>query len=52
MRRRMYWAALAQPTAGFDRYGYVGLVIGYFLYYYLYAGNWGLLFFRGLDPPE
>ncbi len=41
---RMYWAALAQPTAGFDRYGYVGLVIGYFLYYYLYAGNWAYYF--------
>jgi hypothetical protein len=37
---RMYWARLERRTFSFERYGYVGLVVGYFLYYYLYAGNW------------
>ncbi|MCT0200279.1 cyclic nucleotide-binding domain-containing protein [Synechococcus sp. CS-1325] len=41
---RMYWAGIDKPAAGFDRYGYVGLVIGYFGYYYLYAGNWDYYF--------
>ena len=41
---RMYWAGIDKPAAGFDRYGYVGLVIGYFVYYYLYAGNWNYYF--------
>ena len=29
-----------KPEVSWLRYGYVGLVIGYFGYYYLYAGNW------------
>ncbi|WP_199294583.1 hypothetical protein [Anabaena sp. FACHB-1237] len=39
-----YWADLKKPEASFLRYGYVGLVIGYFIYYYLYAGNWEYYF--------
>jgi len=41
---RMYWARLQTPSFAFERYGYVGLVVGYFLYYYLYAGNWEYYF--------
>ncbi len=44
---RMYWAKIPTPGFAFDRYGYVGLVVGYFLYYYLYAGNWEY-YFSGL----
>ena len=41
---RTYWDSLDKPEASFIRYGYVGLVIGYFGYYYLYAGNWDYYF--------
>ena len=41
---RTYWARLPTPAFAFERYGYVGLVVGYFLYYYLYAGNWDYYF--------
>ncbi len=41
---RVYWDALSKPEESWLRYGYVGLVIGYFVYYYLYAGSWGYYF--------
>lgn len=41
---RTYWNSLNKPETPFLRYGYVGLVIGYFVYYYLYAGNWDYYF--------
>jgi CRP-like cAMP-binding protein len=37
---RSYWDGLNKPEAAFLRYCYVGLVVGYFGYYYLYAGSW------------
>jgi CRP-like cAMP-binding protein len=37
---RSYWDGLSQPKTSFIRYGYIGLIVGYFSYYYLYAGNW------------
>jgi CRP-like cAMP-binding protein len=37
---RSYWDGLNKPEATFLRYSYIGLVIGYFSYYYLYAGSW------------
>jgi hypothetical protein len=37
---RTYWKGLEQPQQQLLYYGYVGLVVGYFCYYYLYAGNW------------
>jgi CRP-like cAMP-binding protein len=37
---RAYWDGLNKPEVSLLRYGYVGLVIGYFVYYYLYAGSW------------
>lgn len=41
---RTYWDSFKQPATDFLRYGYVGLVVGYFVYYYLYAGNWDYYF--------
>lgn len=41
---RTYWDSLKKPETPFLRYGYVGLVMGYFGYYYLYAGNWNYYF--------
>jgi len=41
---RTYWDGLNKSKASFLRYGYVGLVIGYFVYYYLYAGDWEYYF--------
>ncbi len=37
---RSYWDSLNKPKTAFMRYGYIGLVVGYFCYYYLYAGSW------------
>jgi CRP-like cAMP-binding protein len=41
---RAYWDELNQSQTTWLRYGYIGLVVGYFLYYYLYAGNWSYYF--------
>jgi Cyclic nucleotide-binding domain/4Fe-4S binding domain len=37
---RSYWDGLNKPETAFLRYSYIGLVVGYFSYYYLYAGSW------------
>jgi hypothetical protein len=37
---RTYWNGVNEHDRKLLYYGYVGLVIGYFVYYYLYAGNW------------
>ena len=37
---RSYWDGLNKPETAFLRYGYIGLVVGYFSYCYLYAGSW------------
>ena len=39
-----YWAQLHKPGRRLVQYGYLGLVIGYFCYYWLYAGNFGYYF--------
>ncbi len=36
---KAYWNDLKKPGRRFVQYGYLGLVIGYFVYYWLYAGN-------------
>jgi len=41
---RVYWDELSKPKESFIRYGYFGLVVGYFVYYYLYAENWEYYF--------
>ncbi|MBF2002819.1 MAG: hypothetical protein IGS38_19105 [Synechococcales cyanobacterium M58_A2018_015] len=40
---RAYWEDLRQPERKLLYYGYVGLVIGFYLYFWLYSGNWSLL---------
>ena len=41
---RTYWEYLTKPGRRLVQYGYLGLVIGYFIYYYLYAGNFDYYF--------
>ena len=41
---RSYWDGITQPKQKFLYYCYIGLVVGYFGYYYLYAGNWDYYF--------
>jgi len=36
---KTYWEQLTKPGRKLLQYGYLGLVIGYFVYYWLYAGN-------------
>jgi 4Fe-4S binding domain len=44
---RAYWDNITQPNQRFLYYGYCGLVVGFFCYHYLYAGNWSY-FFSGI----
>ncbi|MDX2270390.1 MAG: cyclic nucleotide-binding domain-containing protein [Cyanobacteriota bacterium] len=41
---RTYWEGIQQPAQAWLYYAYIGLVMGYFFYYYLYAGNWHYYF--------
>lgn len=41
---RTYWDSINEPKTRLLYYGYIGVVIGYFLYYYLYAGDWSYYF--------
>lgn len=41
---RAYWDGISKPEQKVLYYGYIGLVVGYFCYYYLYAGNWDYYF--------
>ncbi len=41
---RTYWANLDRPEQLLLFYGYFGLMLGFFLYYYLHAGNWDYYF--------
>lgn len=36
---RCYWEVLNKPGRRFIQYGYVGLVVGFYLYYFLYSGS-------------
>ncbi|NEQ85204.1 MAG: 4Fe-4S binding protein [Moorea sp. SIO2I5] len=36
---KAYWQQLTKPGRKLVQYGYLGMVIGYFVYYWLYAGN-------------
>ncbi|MEA5536027.1 4Fe-4S binding protein [Crocosphaera sp. XPORK-15E] len=40
---RSYWDAIKKPDYKFLYYSYAGLVVGFFLYYYLYSGSWAYL---------
>ena len=37
---RTYWGEITKPGARLIRYGYLGIVIGFFGYLYLYTGHW------------
>ena len=41
---KAYWEQLTKPGRKLVQYGYLGLVSGYFIYYYLYAGNFDYYF--------
>ncbi|MGK7912282.1 MAG: cyclic nucleotide-binding domain-containing protein [Synechococcus sp.] len=51
---RTYWDGLQDPQELRIRFGYLGLLTGYFVYYYLYAGSWDY-YFSGIwnrDPNQ
>jgi hypothetical protein len=39
-----YWDNLEKPARRFVQYGYVGILIAFFGYFYLFAGNWDYYF--------
>ena len=39
-----YWTDMQKPGRKFAQYGYLGLVVSYFVYYRLYAGNFDYYF--------
>lgn len=39
-----YWENLEKPARQFVQYGYVGILIAFFVYFYLFAGNWDYYF--------
>ena len=41
---RSYWDGIKDADNRFIYYAYFGLVVGYFIYYYLYSGNWSYYF--------
>lgn len=38
-----YWEGIKQPDRKLIYYSYAGLVIGFYLYFWLYSGNWSFL---------
>ncbi|MBD2157624.1 MULTISPECIES: cyclic nucleotide-binding domain-containing protein [unclassified Leptolyngbya] len=41
---RNYWETFTKPGRRFVQYGYVGLLLGFFVYYFLYSGSFDYLF--------
>jgi hypothetical protein len=41
---KTYWDELSKPGRRLVQYGYLGMVIAFYLYYFLYAGNWDYYF--------
>jgi hypothetical protein len=41
---KTYWAELKKPGRRLVQYGYLGMVIAFYLYYFLYSGNWDYYF--------
>jgi hypothetical protein len=37
---RVYWENINQPERQLLYYGYLGLALGFYLYFYLYSGSW------------
>ncbi len=48
---KTYWAEFNKPGRRLVQYGYLGMVIAFYLYYFLYAGNWDY-YFTGLWTHE
>lgn len=48
---KTYWTELNKPGRRLVQYGYIGMVIAFYLYYFLYAGNWDY-YFTGLWTHE
>ncbi len=38
-----YWTKINQPDRNLIYYSYLGLVMGFYLYFWLYSGNWDFL---------
>ncbi|WP_017326020.1 EF-hand domain-containing protein [Synechococcus sp. PCC 7336] len=41
---RLYWESVTEPKQQWLYYGYTGVAVGYFIYYYLYSGSWEYYF--------
>jgi hypothetical protein len=41
---KTYWHELKKPGRRLIQYGYLGMVIAFYLYYFLYSGNWDYYF--------
>ncbi len=41
---KAYWEQLSKPGRKLAQYGYLGLIFGYFIYYFLYSGNFNYYF--------
>ena len=41
---KAYWAELRKPGRRLVQYGYIGMVIAFYYYYFLYSGNWDYYF--------
>lgn len=41
---RSYWDGIEKPESQILYYCYLGLLVGYFFYYYLYSGSWDYYF--------
>ena len=41
---RTYWEELKQPGRRLVHYGYLGIVLGFYFYHFIYAGNWDYYF--------
>ncbi len=49
---RSYWSNISKPEYKLLYYGYIGLVVGFYLYYYLYAGNWNYYYSASWSHEE
>lgn len=41
---KAYWSELQKPGRRLVQYGYLGMVIAFYFYYFLYSGNWDYYF--------
>jgi hypothetical protein len=41
---KAYWGEFKKPGRRLVQYGYLGMVIAFYFYYYLYSGNWDYYF--------